>query len=56
MIVTVTLNPGVDRTLTVEELRFNEVLRARKVHWIGVARLECGAHLEILVRKALQQV
>ncbi len=36
MIVTVTLNPGLDRTLTVPEIRFNEVLRATSV------RVDCG--------------
>lgn len=36
MIVTVTLNPGLDRTLTVSEIRFNEVLRARTV------QVDCG--------------
>jgi 1-phosphofructokinase family hexose kinase len=36
-IYTVTLNPGLDRTLTVPEIRYNEVLRASEVHldWGG---------------------
>ena len=37
MIVTVTLNPGVDRTLTVPAIVFNEVMRATSVQldWGG---------------------
>ena len=36
-IYTVTLNPGLDRTLTVPEIRFNEVMRAVDIHmdWGG---------------------
>ena len=36
MIITLTPNPSVDRTVQVEKLRFNEVLRTAK------ARLEWG--------------
>ncbi|GEM_PF-17949 len=54
MIVTVTLNPGVDRTLTVEELRFNEVLRAKKVQldWGGKG-LNVARTLKILGEESL---
>ncbi len=37
MIITLTPNPSVDRTLQIEKLRFNEVLRTDKAHidWGG---------------------